>query len=307
MISNDAPRPLRFLLAADRSLRAKPHLAYAVRLANSLGAEATLFHAAPLVKNLLRAAADPSAAFVSNEADEVRRAVSSVARSLKADRPVQVEIGPAAAAPEAILAATDRSAADLIVLPTHGRTGVSRAMFGSTAEEVLRRSTRPVLLLTDHMLANESEAAVERGPVVLATDLSPDAQVAHGVAADLARRLGVVLQLFSVVPAVEPFPASGGASMKPAQHDAAALLSMREQQLRKVAESFGSQDVDVKVLMDEDVAKTIVRSTSSSATSFLVLATHGRRGIERTLRGSVAEEVIRHATVPVLCMPMAKI
>ncbi|MFT5732501.1 MAG: nucleotide-binding universal stress UspA family protein, partial [Paracoccaceae bacterium] len=91
------------------------------------------------------------------------------------------------------------------------------------------------------------------------------------------------------------------------QHDAAALLSMREQQLRKVAESFGSQDVDVKVLMDEDVAKTIVRSTSSSATSFLVLATHGRRGIERTLRGSVAEEVIRHATVPVLCMPMAKI
>ncbi|MGK0484246.1 MAG: hypothetical protein ACJAQ3_004235 [Planctomycetota bacterium] len=91
------------------------------------------------------------------------------------------------------------------------------------------------------------------------------------------------------------------------QHDAAALLSMREQQLRKVAESFGSQDVDVKVLMDEDVAKTIVRSTSSSATSFLVLATHGRRGIERTLRGSVAEEVVRHATVPALCMPMAKI
>jgi nucleotide-binding universal stress UspA family protein len=48
---------------------------------------------------------------------------------------------------EAILAEAQRAAADTIVMGTHGRTGIDRALVGSVAEGVLRRSTVPVLLV----------------------------------------------------------------------------------------------------------------------------------------------------------------
>lgn len=46
---------------------------------------------------------------------------------------------------ESVLKAADELGADLIVMATHGRTGVSRARLGSVTEEVVRRSTRPVM------------------------------------------------------------------------------------------------------------------------------------------------------------------
>ena len=48
---------------------------------------------------------------------------------------------------EAVLAAADELGADLVVMATHGRTGVKRARLGSVTEEVVRRSTRPVLTI----------------------------------------------------------------------------------------------------------------------------------------------------------------
>lgn len=48
---------------------------------------------------------------------------------------------------EAVLSAADELGVDLIVMATHGRTGVKRARLGSVTEEVVRRSTRPVLTI----------------------------------------------------------------------------------------------------------------------------------------------------------------
>jgi nucleotide-binding universal stress UspA family protein len=62
--------------------------------------------------------------------------------------------------PEQILAAADRLEADLIVMGTHGRTGLRRALMGSVAEEVLRRSHRPVLVVPQAVL--EAAPASER-------------------------------------------------------------------------------------------------------------------------------------------------
>jgi nucleotide-binding universal stress UspA family protein len=49
--------------------------------------------------------------------------------------------------PEAIAAAAEREAADLIVMATHGRSGFSRLWLGSVATQVVRRSSVPVLLI----------------------------------------------------------------------------------------------------------------------------------------------------------------
>ena len=304
MASSETPRRLQFLIAADRSPGAEPHLAFGVRLGDALEAQSTLFHAVPPHQLAVNASVDPADAPFDGDAKEARQSLAAMAKTLQGDRPVLVEVETDKTCVDAILAAADRIDADLIVMPTHGRTGISRAVLGSTAEQVMRRSTRPLLLLTDHMLANESDAGADLGPVVLTTDLSPAARVAHGPAATFARRLGLPLQLLSVVPAVAPLPYKSGQPVSPPQPDPAALIDHREAELRKAAEEFGGGvPCDIHVVMDDDVAGAIVNAAKSSNASLLVLATHGRRGIERLLKGSVAEQIVRHATVPVICMP----
>jgi nucleotide-binding universal stress UspA family protein len=63
---------------------------------------------------------------------------------------------------------------------------------------------------------------------------------------------------------------------------------------------------DVLARVDDDVAGAIVREAKDQHAALLVLATHGRRGVSRLVRGSVAEQVVRHATVPVVVLPAPK-
>lgn len=65
---------------------------------------------------------------------------------------VRCEVAEGSSIPEQILAAADRFRADLIIMGTHGRTGVRRALMGSVAEEVLRRARRPVLIVPQAVL-----------------------------------------------------------------------------------------------------------------------------------------------------------
>jgi nucleotide-binding universal stress UspA family protein len=51
-----------------------------------------------------------------------------------------------------------------------------------------------------------------------------------------------------------------------------------------------------------DAAEEIIRATRQREVDFIVMATHGRKGLERMLLGSVAEEVLRHVSVPVLML-----
>jgi len=65
---------------------------------------------------------------------------------------VRLEVVEGRSVPEQILAAADRLNAGLIIMGTHGRTGLRRALMGSVAEEVLRRSRRPVLVVPQAVL-----------------------------------------------------------------------------------------------------------------------------------------------------------
>ena len=65
---------------------------------------------------------------------------------------VRLEVVEGLSIPEQILAAAERLRADLIVMGTHGRTGLRRALVGSVAEEVLRHSRRPVLIVPQTVL-----------------------------------------------------------------------------------------------------------------------------------------------------------
>lgn len=293
----------RFLLATDLSPESAPHLRFAAGLARELGARVTLFHVVLPRTWDIDGATDATQVRQEDLAvarDEARR----LAATLGLHDALDLEVVEALDARSAALAAAERVGATLIVVPTHGRTGLERAVLGSTAEQILRRSHLPVLLLTDRMLEDGEGVAPGPGPVVVATDLSPLAIAAHRGAAELAHSLKRPMTLLSVLPAREPPAYGGGAAAAPPPSDPQQRCREQIALLRKHAADLGhDRAVEVLVLTADETADAIVRGAKDLGASLLVLATHGRRGVARLLRGSVAERVVRHATVPVVCMP----
>jgi nucleotide-binding universal stress UspA family protein len=208
-------------------------------------------------------------------------------------RPVDIEyLVRDGAAAEQILAAAAELGADLIVVGSHGRTGLSRVLAGSVSEAVLRRATCPVLAL--HAAPERPPASDEPRVILHPTDFSDRSADAFRVARALARDHGARLFLFYAVP-VE-YPVEGGLYI-PA--DPRTYL----EPLAALKEQADGPDMKHPVetrCVKGNPADEIVRLAEEIGSDLIVMGTHGRTGLSRLLMGSVAEAVLRRAACPTL-------
>lgn len=121
----------RILVAVDGSAPSRQAIRYAVRLASATGARLIFCHA--VERNDLNARRD---------GHDLMDAARDEARAAGLDADLDLTVGNPV---DAILAATDARAAQLIVMGTHGRTGADRRALGSVAERVVRAARSPVL------------------------------------------------------------------------------------------------------------------------------------------------------------------
>jgi len=146
------PAVNRVLVPIDFSPSARAALEYATFLAGKFGAELHVLHVweppgyvGPDTLALLPVAAGQPG--WDQTRTEVRREVEHFLTK-SATRPPHLDVRVEAGEPsDTILQIAKEGGADLIVMGTHGRTGLSRLLIGSVAEAVLRRSTCPVLTL----------------------------------------------------------------------------------------------------------------------------------------------------------------
>jgi universal stress protein A len=120
-------------------------VAHARRLAIDMGATIHLLHVLPILPLL----ADQAATGGIDEAAETdaRRRLKEIARRLRTRHEVHTRIAFVSEVPKGILTTARKLGADLIVMATHGRTGVRHLVFGSVAEAVVRNAVCPVLTL----------------------------------------------------------------------------------------------------------------------------------------------------------------
>lgn len=140
--------------------------------------------------------------------------------------------------------------------------------------------------------------------ILLPTDLSDEARRAYVTAASLARDTGAKITLLSVVEDLKVIP--HGAPFAPpigdpdAPQEAQALLEQLADERRLL-------DAKLNVVYDtaigEDLGETIAWYANEKGCDMVVMSTHGRSGFRRMILGSVAEQVLRHSGVPVLCVP----
>lgn len=195
--------------------------------------------------------------------------------------------------------------ADLLVMTTHGRGAFARFWLGSVADKVMRQATTPTLLVRprDAGAADLASRPVIRR-IVVPLDGSELAERAIEPAIRLGRAAGADYALVLVLDAVDD--AANLQRMKIAEDAQAtfpeATQAKAEVYLEKVAEGMRAPGakVETKVIRHGSAASAVLDYAQSHGNAVIALATHGRSGIRRLMLGSVADKVVRGATVPVL-------
>jgi len=195
---------------------------------------------------------------------------------------------------------------DLIVMASHGRTGLSRFWVGSVAAGVIRNSTAPVLLVRP---AKEKHDKVERvylRNILVTLDSSAESEEIIPFALDLAQSERGSLTLLRVVqPVVWISPTTGiPFAYSPMVYDeeltknvvasAEGEIANTKQRLQGLGYA-----VDTHVEVSEKVAQAIADFVKAHNIDLVAMSTHGR-GASRLFLGSVADKVLRSVDVPML-------
>jgi nucleotide-binding universal stress UspA family protein len=276
----------RILFPTDGSACSERAFAHAVGMALRHGAELHVLH-------VRLPAHDRDAFDVGLEPEAVLRAR---ARTLAgADVPV-VRAEECAAVPAlGILEYAQVHAADLIVMGTHGRTGMERLLLGSVAEEIVRLADCPVLTVRPD--ADRAPGDVHR--VLAPVDFSPASWLAVAYAEHLAALYGAHLDLLHVV---ETLPSYGlvdiPAAFPPPSSEVEAATRTA---LLDLAREAGGPAVEVAPhVVAGHPTIGVLETAKALQPDLIVLPTHGRSGVKRVVLGSVAEQIVRRAACPVL-------
>jgi nucleotide-binding universal stress UspA family protein len=198
--------------------------------------------------------------------------------------------------------------ADLIVMTSHGRTGLNRAWLGSVAHGVLRRSVVPVLMLRPMEGKTDRKAAHHLFKHILVpldgSAFSADI-LSHATA--LAQCSGARVTLLRVVRPVPMVTVDIDMSIAypPMIPDAALtdqLVDKANAEIADVARQIrhgGYADVDAEVVVANNVAHAIIDFALGHSVDAIAMSTHGR-GASRLLMGSVADKVVRASGLPML-------
>ena len=200
--------------------------------------------------------------------------------------------------------------ADLVVMASHGRGALGRALLGSVADHVVRTAAVPVLLVRPPgEEAPPLESAWTVGEILVPLDGSSPAEAALEPATELARVLGTRLSLVQVIVPMAmvtdpplPFPSD--------YDERLTELSRREAQdyLDGVAERLRADGVTVATaaVVASSAAGTLLELARSGRAGLVVIASQGHGGLRRLALGSVADKLVRAAEVPVVVVRAGK-
>jgi nucleotide-binding universal stress UspA family protein len=214
---------------------------------------------------------------------------------------------------------------DLIVLNSHARGGLARWWLGNVAEDLVRRTSLPVLVTP----SLEEDTPLDFAPSLrhiliplsgepLAEQMIPTARAFGGLTGTEYTLLRIVEP--APVPVVDPSVAPA-AAYDPGL--AERQLETAEDYLKGVSARLRREDATIRlrtrVAIDPEPAEAICgflsrRGKAASADAnapppvdLIALATHGREGLTRLLLGSVADRVLQHSPVPLLLQRPAKV
>ncbi len=198
--------------------------------------------------------------------------------------------------------------ADLILVSSHGHSGIKRAFLGSFAETMVLHAKTPVMI-SGPEVTDDFAVKMEKNRILFPTDLTKKSKKALERAESLARKLQMGITLFHARPDyLDPVIQSGAALF------GAGFISVHDysneagenvkKELEKMADQIRKSGVKVDVVIDQDsrgVAQSIVNYASRSHIGFIAMVSESG-AFAAAILGSIGRVVAREATCPVLLM-----
>lgn len=272
--------PRLILVPTDLSDPAAHALRYASSLAERLGARLLVIYADPFI---------PPTDFTANTAGVFELSRDAMVAAARKELQQHAERNVRASVPfdlrvivgeplDAIVAQVSESGADLVVMGTHGRTGVSRLMFGSVTEAVMRIVPVPVIAVNP--LATDS---AEMEKVLCPVNFTPACRDALGDAAALASRSDAPLVLLH---AVDDVQAEAGIEERNRLHD-------------WLPEELADR-CELKLISSAHEADRIVETAAKERAHLIAFGVTAGRSATEPLLGTIAERVVQRSGCPVL-------
>ena len=279
----------KILLPLDGSELAEKALAPAVALAEAFSAEIVLLRV--VVPLFIKIDPDLYQRIIDGDQKEAEIYLSGIQlRSLFSTISVKGEtvVGKAA---KSILDYSQENEIDLIVMSSHGRSGISRWVYGSVADKVLHKAECSVVIV--HPQVETEPFAHKR--ILVPLDGSLEAERVLGPALKLAHEVTAELVLLRVaeMPPIPKEPVNGWPGVE-------SVMQVAEMEARtylwRVRESLidGGVQIDTHVATGP-VAEGIIDTADKLQADLIVMSSHGRSGVERWVFGSVTEKTLRGA------------
>lgn len=184
--------------------------------------------------------------------------------------------------------------ADLVVLGSHGRKGIGRVLLGSGAEQIIRETAVPALVV-------RGAAAPLPRRILVAVDGSEPSRRALTEALRLARDGGASMRL---VLCIDDFAYLGaiqyaGLFTEEIRAEAASTMALDSD----IAKAAGVKAETCIVTAGAGLGAAVSQQAREWNADLVVVGTHGRRGIRRAVLGSGAEQIIRESSQSVLVVP----
>ena len=171
--------------------------------------------------------------------------------------------------------------ANLIVMGSHGASGVKEVLVGSNTEKVVRHADVPVLVIKHNPILLDFENGV------FASDFSDEAITPYLNARITFKKLGAKMHLVYV-------NAPDGNFKSSTEIDKRVSLF-----LKKADGDLDNLD-NVHIVSDYSIEKGILNFANNIGADLIAVATHGRKGLAHFFEGSISEDIANHSTLPVM-------
>jgi nucleotide-binding universal stress UspA family protein len=291
----------RILCPIDFSDVSRHALEHAVALARWYESEITALHVLPVPlfpqPPILLAFAETNNTELSNgeAAEGLLQSWLEAARQKGVKVQATIDKGNAASL---ILQHANTSRADVIAMGTHGLSGFDRALLGSVTEKVLRKATVPVLTVPPAVVTT---GQVPYKRLLCPVDFSESSIAALNMAFSLSKEADAaltVLHVFEWPPEDEPLVQ---------RFDVAAYRRVVEGEVRARLGALITSDVQTWSKPSAKCAygkpyRAILDAANSERSDLIVIGVRGRNPLDVMLFGSTTNQVIRHASCPVLTL-----
>ncbi len=194
---------------------------------------------------------------------------------------------------------------DLIILSSHGNSGMHDLFFGNIAQQVAAGSGTPVLLIKP----GQAPAAFNLSHILVPLDNESVHDAVIPLVEDLAKAYSAELDLICVIPTPGTLSGEQAAAGNLMPATTRALLNMTEENAKEHLaghlKAFKKKNIPASAdIARGDPAPVIAKSAETIPADMILFGTHGRAGLDAFWNRSVAAGVARRTDIPILLVPL---